>query len=155
MPTSPPAACPTCTKALPCKCEKPDASQPPVAALQWTKKISAIDKALDNAPWRRFVKTLLALNGVCVSINEHGIRCNRPATLGHHVVSRHADPSRLCDPRNVVPLCHDCHKTTDGEPADSKRSFAPVRWLFGQVIEHPKPIKRGEVRIVNGRAVIG
>ncbi|SRR6266566_4509861 len=150
----PPTACRTCQQA-PCKCDKAKGQLPQV---RWPKKSSPIDKALDNAPWRKFIKTLIALNPLCVSIDENGVRCLHPATLGHHIVSRHAAPSRLCDPTNVVPLCHDCHETTDGEPEDSKRSFAAVKWLFGQIIEHPKyvPLKRGEVRIgEDGVARIG
>ena len=130
--------------------------------LLWQKKSSAIDKALDNAPWRRFRKALGAYNPRCQRVVD-GVQCNRAGTIAHHLVGRHTDASRIYDPANVVMVCAEHHPaSSDGEPQGSQNEYVPTRWRAGfnpvQEFSHPnfEPLKPGEVRITgNGVVQIG
>src|SRR5438874_6893193 len=111
----------------------------PAPTIHWTKKRDPIDRALDNAEWRKFVATLRIFNALCQRIVD-GVQCMHPGKIGHHLVGRHTDPSRMCDPSNVVMVCSAHHPAgIDGEPADSRNEYAPTRWRvgFGPIQEFP------------------
>jgi hypothetical protein len=56
-----------------------------------------------SGKWAAWLKAFLKGKS-CIACGQ------REALTGHHVVPYHIDPSRECDPTNVVPMCGDrCH----------------------------------------------
>jgi len=64
------------------------------------------DRGYDRT-WRRLRQRVIAEQPLCVRCLERGIV--RPADLVHHIVPISVDPTLRLAPRNLQPLCRDCH----------------------------------------------
>lgn len=69
----------------------------------------------NDAAWKR-LKRMLEANGnvVCQKL-EHGVRCDRPVQIWHHLLGS-SRPDLRYSPENVIGLCRDHHPDTDGTP---------------------------------------
>jgi hypothetical protein len=125
------------------------AASDPTSHLRWKPYVkgerSEHDRLMATSQWKnRTAPTCKSCNPICQRIID-GVRCTRPSKEVHHLS---ADLKRFYDPSNLVALCAEDHPKTQGEP-EAPREYAPTRWIFGAVYEHPKPSnpKQGEVTI--------
>ena len=75
--------------------------------------------------WRDLRDSLLTHNPLCQVI-EKGVRCMRPASICHHLISPQQDYSKIYDWRNLVCICPHHHNDTEGEDPNANRSFSPT-----------------------------
>jgi hypothetical protein len=135
---TPPTACRRCGKGD-CK----DESHKITDARRWTssyayRKQRPFNTDYASQRWKKLRALLTDFNPLCQHI-EYGVRCMRPATIGHHLIDPKVDYSRFYDPSNLVAVCKAHHPGGQpGELLNARQEYAPTRWEFNQVFEHPK-----------------
>jgi hypothetical protein len=146
--------CEACAKLNP---KKKDDNKRHKIALQRSRESIAF---YQSSEWRNTTQpTAIAYNPICQLLVD-GKQCDRPAKFVHHIRSPKTHLSLGHNPQNLACLCESHHPPTEGDDPLNPRAYVPTRWRHGPGMpiveyEHEKPLKRGEVRIVDGRAIIG
>ena len=77
-------------------------------------------KLYQCAAWDNFRKVMRANGNIFCQRIEDGIRCERPATVGHHLVSPRDDRSLVYNHNNVVMVCAHHHPREAGDSPDNE-----------------------------------
>jgi hypothetical protein len=101
-------------------------------------------KLYKSARWAHPVTGLRAArlrgNPICQVLDDAGVQCTSPATIGHHLIDpKVGGESAFWDAKNIVCVCAHHHPGgQEGERLEDRRNFADTILFGGKRIVHPK-----------------
>jgi hypothetical protein len=76
---------------------------------RYDKKRQLHQKFYDTADWRTTSNLLKTCNPICQRILPDGKQCEKPSTIGHHIVDPRDAPQLRLAFSNLVAVCARCH----------------------------------------------
>jgi len=80
-----------------------------VLKTRYEKKRQPWQKFYDTADWRNTSNLLKSCNPICQRILHTGNQCEKPSTIGHHLVDPRDAPKLRLAFSNLVAVCAGCH----------------------------------------------